>query len=253
MARARLLRDDICTTSDGRPAGPRDLLAGARIVDLDRRGKRLAIVADDGRALVVHLGMSGQLRLVAPGEIPTDRTHIHARWDVDDGSTMYFRDPRRFGGLWTFPTPTALAAHFADLGPDALHARWNNLAGAAAHSRRAIKAVLLDQRVLAGVGNIYADEALFRARIRPTRRASGLKTAEWGRLAAAVRQTLAGAIRAGGSTLRDYRDAAGNSGRAQQRHAVYGRAGKPCLVCKGRLKSVTLAQRTTVFCTNCQQ
>lgn len=250
---ARLRRVDICTTADGGRARPADLLVGATIVELSRLGKRLAIIARDGRTIVIHLGMSGQLRLLATGEARVRESHVHAEWQTDEGSVMYFRDPRRFGGLWTLPDRDALDEHWSDLGPDALRIRWEDLAAAAGRSRRAIKAALLDQAVLAGVGNIYADEALFLAGIRPTRLASRLKPQEWQQLAAAVRTTLKDAIRARGSTLRDYRDAAGNSGRAQLRHAVYGRAGEACTVCGNTLRRITLAQRTTVFCTDCQR
>lgn len=249
---ASLHRADVCITPTGGRARQVDLLVGLSIVELRRRGKQLAIVAEDGRTLVVHLGMSGQLRLLRRGEDPTQRDHVHAAWSIDDGSQLTFRDPRRFGGLWLLPSRAALDARWAGLGPDALDITTEELADAARGSRRAIKALLLDQGALAGVGNIYADESLFAARIRPTRFAHRIRPEECRCLATAIRETLRGAIRAGGSTLRDYVNAAGRSGEAQHRHAVYGRAGEPCMACGKTLRCTTIAQRTTVFCTGCQ-
>ncbi len=248
VARARLIRADICTPVD---AGARGLLEGGTIVELVRRGKRLSLIVSDGRAMTVHLGMTGQLRLTSAAP-PEDR-HVHAVWWIEGAGTMYFRDPRRFGGLWTFEHRRALNEHLAELGPDALGIRAAELRRELGGSRRAIKAALLDQGTLAGVGNIYADEALFRSRIRPTRRCERINATEWTRLAAAIRRTLAGAVSAGGSTVRDYADASGRAGRAQQRHAVYGRAGEPCRQCGTILKGIRLAQRATVYCGHCQR
>jgi formamidopyrimidine-DNA glycosylase len=163
-----------------------------------------------------------------------------------------FRDPRRFGGLWSFPSQDALQTRWSTLGPDALSITTKQLAEAIANSRRHIKAALLDQAVLAGVGNIYADESLFLASIRPKRLAKALKASEIAALAAAIRQTLANSIATGGSTLRDYRDANGQAGSSQLTHAVYGRAGDLCIRCGSGLKSAQVSQRTTVWCPHCQ-
>ncbi len=253
VSRAALLRADFCTPHRGKRATPRDLLQSATITSLSRRGKQLAIHAADGRILVVHLGMTGQLLLLASRQRPPRPDHIHARWTFDDRSQLIFRDPRRFGGLWSLPSTQALQTRWADLGPDALDVTPDHLAAAASRSARSIKAVLLDQSILAGVGNIYADESLFRARIRPTRSARRIKPDEWTTLAAAIRAVLATSIASGGSTLRDYINASGQTGSAQELHAVYGRGRKPCLTCSTPLKAQVLAQRMTVYCTVCQR
>jgi formamidopyrimidine-DNA glycosylase len=220
------------------------LLQGSRIAELRRRGKQLAILADDGRALVIHLGMTGQL-LLNPPERPS---HTHLSWTLDSGASLLFRDPRRFGHARFIPRFSD--ATWSDLGPDALEV---SAAVLKTTSKRAVKAVLLDQSVLAGVGNIYADEALFRAGISPRRRADRLKPDQRARLAAAIRHILSEAIRARGSTLRDYRDAQGLSGSAQLLHRVYGRSGLPCKGCGKPLVSAVVAQRATVFCRLCQR
>lgn len=258
---AQLLRADVCESIDGHGRGHRtsapDLLRGTRIVELTRRGKQLSIIADDGRVLCAHLGMSGQL-LVRHRNAALTNNHIHAYWLMKhaDGSTtrLCFRDPRRFGGLWTFPSVAALLTHrWNALGPDALDITASHLHAAAAPSRRAIKALLLDQSVLAGVGNIYADEALFEAGVSPRQSSRSVSLPALERLAAALRAILAEAISRGGSTLRDYRDADGNSGTATLTHRVYGRGGLPCVRCGRQLTVGVVAQRTTVWCRQCQR
>lgn len=240
------------------PITPADLLDKHSVTELRRRGKQLAIIAEHRqrhRALIVQLGMSGQL-LAVPSKPKTDQptvsTHVHARWKLDDGLELLFRDPRRFGGLRVFPDAAALDTHWLDLGPDGLDldaaALWERLE----HTRRPIKAALLDQAVVAGVGNIYADESLFIAGIHPTRRADTLRPQEGEALAAAIRRVLAQAVDAGGSTLRDYITPGGEPGGYQMKHQVYGRGGKPCMVCGKPLKTATAAGRTTVWCASCQ-
>ena len=226
------------------------MLAGARIQHLDRRGKLLAIIASDGRALGVHLGMTGQL-LWAPagGRLPTD--HVHATWRLDDGSRVIFRDPRRFGGLWLAASRDELPP-WQGLGPDALSIHPSDYPALLARARRPIKAALLDQGLLAGVGNIYADEALHEAGIHPWAITSELPPDRAVALGRAVSRLLAQAVQAGGSTLRDYRGAEGQAGAFQFQHRVYGRAGQPCLTCGQTLESAVLGQRTTVWCEACQ-
>jgi formamidopyrimidine-DNA glycosylase len=226
------------------------LLEGATIDRIDRRGKLLAIIASDGRAMGVHLGMSGQVFWAPPGgRLPTD--HVHATWRLDDRSRLVFRDPRRFGGLWLAESRDELPP-WRGLGPDALTLPPDDLAGLLAKAKRPIKAALLDQSLLAGVGNIYADEALHRAGIHPAEIACEISTPRALRLGAALGEVLGLAVRAGGSTLRDYRAADGQAGAFQLQHAVYGRGGQPCLTCGATLDSGMLAQRTTVWCPNCQ-
>jgi formamidopyrimidine-DNA glycosylase len=264
ITRAVLCRRDICELFEGRKATPAHLLEGLTIDRLDRRGKQLAMISREGPLLLVHLGMTGQmvfspspLRGGRGGGDRTREAHIHAHWTLEHNGTraghLHFRDPRRFGGLWTFPSMATLLDHrWSQLGPDALTISPDQLAEALKESRRYVKAALLDQGALAGVGNIYADESLFQAGIRPTRLASALKPAEIESLAAAIRQSLSSSIATGGSTLRDYRDANGRAGTTQLTHAVYGRAREPCIRCGAKLKSAEVAQRTTVWCPRCQ-
>ncbi len=252
VASARLLRRDVLRTASR--SGQAALLAESTIKEVLRRGKHLAVVAEDGRALGVHLGMTGQL-LVAPiGKPQAARDHVHARWVFDNGSTLIFRDPRRFGGLWSYATLDALrTARWAGLGADALHVTARQLELGLAGGRRAVKAALLDQGVLAGVGNIYADEALFRAGLHPCRVAGSLTDPEVSRLAESIRCVLREAVRAGGSTIRDYAGSDGSPGRQQERHLVYGRGGQPCVHCGTLLTAFLVAQRTTVACPRCQR
>lgn len=248
IRRAELLRIDICNRAKG--ASPADLLQGDHITAIERRGKQLALLGARGRILCIHLGMTGRLTWQPRSADPGFRKHLHVLWRFDEG-LLTFHDPRRFGRLTTLPNRAALERSWSSLGPDALTATAADLARAAS-SRRAIKSVLLDQRILAGVGNIYADEALFLARIRPARRALLLRQADLNRLSAALRAVLRDAIAAGGSTLRDYRNADGEPGGNQNRLAVYGRAGLPCTRCGRTLRALRLAQRATVYCSFCQ-
>jgi formamidopyrimidine-DNA glycosylase len=236
-----------------------DLLLGAVVMGVRRLGKQLAIVGERGdeRAVVavgVQLGMSGQLFHRGSGErVPTPRrSHVHAVWRFEDGR-LIFRDPRRFGGLRVFTSAAALDEHWAELGPDALAVSAEQLAAGLGGSTRAVKAALLDQAVVAGVGNIYADEALFAAGVRPTRLCRELRDVEIAKIAACIGAVMRAAVEAGGSTLRDYVDANGDPGTYQLVHAVYGRAGEACPRCGGRLEAAAVAQRTTVWCGRCQR
>lgn len=239
-----LRRTDIVRGATGKAA----LLEGGFVARVARHGKNLAIVVEDGRTLGVHLGMTGQL-LCVRDDAPDVRTdHVHAEWGFE-GLRMLFRDPRRFGGLETFESEEAmLERSWASLGPDAATVTGKALREGLGTSKRAIKAGLLDQRAVAGIGNIYADESLFAAGIHPLRRCAELSAQEWDRLAREVRRVLREAIRAGGSTLRDYRDATGSEGWFQTRHLVYGRSGSPCVRCGRALERLTVVQRTTVSC-----
>lgn len=251
-----LRRRDVVT---GR-AGRADLLAGSEVAEVRRHGKCFALIARDAsghaRALGVHLGMSGQVLLLDHGARAPRRSadpHAHAVWRLADGrGSVVFRDPRRFGGLWTFPSVEALEAHWSLLGPDALSAQAEKALDRARSSAAPIKARLLDQRLIAGVGNIYADEALFEAKIGPHRPGRSLADAEVAALGIALRGVLGRAVRARGSTLRDYRDPLGEAGGFVVSHRVYGRGGKPCTECGGTLHTGLIAQRTTVWCPACQ-
>mgnify|MGYP000368238003 CR=1 FL=1 len=232
---------------------PRLLLLGSVITTLARRGKQLAILGEpESPAIVVHLGMTGQLRLLPPGARLDTPDHVHLTWRFDDGSRLCFRDPRRFGGIWALASQAELDTRWRALGPDAIDIQAPALAEALRDARTSLKAALLDQTRLAGLGNIYADEAAFEAGLAPARPAGSLTPAETDRLASAIRLVLSRALKAGGSTLRDYRDAQGRPGSAQLVHAVYGRAGLPCVRCGSTLLGSVLAQRATVWCPNCQ-
>ncbi len=230
------------------------LLVGAPIAELRRTGKQLAIIADDGRTACIHLGMSGQLRWHAPDGNRRNATHEHLTWRLDDDSTLVFRDPRRFGGIWVFPSIAALqTSRWSTLGPDALSITPDALSAGLLNSERPLKAALLDQSVIAGVGNIYADEALFMSRISPVRAASALHRKEVESLVASIRKIMLASINAGGSSLRDYLDGDGNRGENQRGFAVYGRGGEPCIRCSTPLASMRVAQRATVMCRTCQR
>ncbi len=268
ITRARLHRRDMLVMPGDPPGGfsrscgestPKrvrraDLLEGAVVVRTLRHGKQLAIVADNARVLCIHLGMSGQLLLTSPKPRSQSLTHTHADWTFDDGVRLIFRDPRRFGGLWSFPSVQALlSARWNALGPDGLSLSARQLREALAGVRRPVKGALLDQARIAGVGNIYADEALFAAGISPGRPCDAVTNAEATALAREIRSILRRAIKAGGSSLRDHRTPDGDPGSFQLAHKVYGRAGQPCPRCHALLISEQLAQRTTVSCPACQR
>ncbi len=224
-------------------------LRGRRITNVARRAKYLLMPLDGGDVLLIHLRMTGSLRL-RWGQHTAERHTRVALW-LDDGWALHFDDPRKFGRLWLTPDPGAV---LGDLGPEPLEPAFTprGLADRLRHRRAPIKAVLLDQRCVAGLGNIYADEVLFVARIDPRRPAGELSESEIRRLHSAIREVLAEAIRAGGSTLRDYRAPVGGQGRFQDRWRVYHRAGQPCPRCGERLVCIRLAQRSTHFCPRCQ-
>ena len=252
-SRATLHRADYARSLERRRVSRRDLLAGDRVVELHRLGKQLAIEGESGSVLCVHLGMSGQLFHLPKGGRPVQTDHIHVEWTIEGGSRLIFRDPRRFGGLWCFPSMDDLVAtRWGALGPDALTVTAPQLRKALSRSSRAIKPALLDQNALAGVGNIYADEALHRARLHPLRRCDALDREAWGRLGRAIRGVLREAVTSGGSTLRDYRDATGAPGDFQWRHRVYGRTGEGCRRCGESIQRLMVAQRSTHMCPVCQ-
>ena len=234
---------------------PRDLgkqLRGATIRSLARRGKYLLIDCGHG-CLIVHLGMSGRLRVMA-GDTPPGK-HDHFDLVLDSGNIARLRDPRRFGAvLWVRGDPLSHRL-LRGLGPEPLHdsfsTRWlrDKLHGRAAP----IKSLLMDSSVVTGVGNIYANEALFRAGIHPARAAGRVGPARLERLVVAVRDTLRLAIDAGGSTLRDFLGADGAPGYFQQQYLVYGRAGQPCTRCATPIRVLRQGQRSTFYCPRCQR
>ncbi len=244
-----------------------DAVQGMRIESVGRRGKYilLCLEASDSRMvrtipdggvllLVVHLGMSGQLRLVDP-VTPLEK-HTHAVFTMDDGRQLRYRDPRRFGRLLLGTEEALLAARkMPRLGPEPIDPEFaaEELYRRLRRRRAPLKAVLLDQTAIAGVGNIYADESLYRARLRPTRMASTVSRQSARRLHESLRQSLVLAIANRGSSVDTYRDAWGEAGTQQEQLLVYGRAGEPCFTCGRPLSSVRIAGRTTVFCRRCQR
>ncbi len=232
-------------------ATPQSLLQGKVIADVIRHGKQLAIIADDvtQTTINVHLGMTGRLMGI---NRPFPK-HCHVQWTLYNADTLGFIDPRRFGGLWTFGALAELKTQrWSKIGPDALLITPGSLAQGLSKTKRTLKAALLDQTLLAGLGNIYVDELCFNCKIRPDRMACALTVDESRLLVREMRKLLKTAIKRGGSTLRDYVMVNGQSGKFQNMHKVYGRAAQPCTHCNTQLHGMLLAGRTTVFCPQCQ-
>jgi formamidopyrimidine-DNA glycosylase len=228
-------------------------LTGERITKLDRRGKYLIVRFESERALLIHLRMTGSLRHGAQGALPDD-PHRRAVVTLDDASDVAYRDVRRFG-TWLLLEPSDVDSYLdAKVGPEPLAPsyRARHLAARLAGRRAPIKAALLDQRTVAGVGNIYADEALWRARVHPLTPAAELTSDETKAVHGAVRAVLNAGIRRQGSTLRDYQLPDGSSGTAQDRFKVYGRAGSPCTRCGTPIDKIRVAGRGTWYCPRCQ-
>ena len=229
-----------------------ETIAGQRVRDVRRRAKYLIIDLDAG-SLILHLGMSGSLRMLDPAT-PLE-PHDHYDLLLESGRCLRFNDPRRFGSLlWSAGDP---ADHplLAALGPEPLTSAFNAdyLARRARGRRVAIKQFLMDQRVVVGVGNIYASEALYRAGVHPKRAAGRVSGARLAALVEATRAVLGDAIRAGGTTLRDYVGADGTPGYFRQRLYVYERAGRPCRRCRTPVRQVVQGQRSTYYCPRCQR
>ncbi|MGH7179698.1 MAG: bifunctional DNA-formamidopyrimidine glycosylase/DNA-(apurinic or apyrimidinic site) lyase [Tepidisphaeraceae bacterium] len=222
-------------------------IRGRTIQDLSRRGKRIVILLANGNRFFAHLGMSGRLTVAARREHVPKHTHLILRFS-DGTDELRFTDARRFGGIHWLGNESGAA----DLGPEPLAVRAAQLARRLARTRRAVKSALLDQRVIAGLGNIYVDEALFAARIHPCVRASELSLDQIRRLNRAVKRTLRRALRHRGSTLRDFVDANGAGGAYQKFHRVYARENEPCLVCGAPIQRVVLCGRSSHFCPRCQ-
>ncbi|HEX2150621.1 MAG TPA: bifunctional DNA-formamidopyrimidine glycosylase/DNA-(apurinic or apyrimidinic site) lyase [Stellaceae bacterium] len=248
IIRAELRRPDL------RRPFPPDLaerLDGAHIGALTRRGKYILVELDDSGLLLLHLGMSGRITAGAAAVPP--EPHDHVVLTLDDGTVVRFNDPRRFG-LLDYIARGQESAHplLAGLGPEPLEPGFDGgyLNRALAGKMTPIKSALLDQRVIAGLGNIYVCEALYRARISPRRLAASVVGARAERLAGAIREVLAEAIEAGGSSLRDYVQANGELGYFQHRWAVYGKEGEPCpdCNCAEGVRRITQAGRSTFFC-----
>ncbi|MBW7851819.1 MAG: bifunctional DNA-formamidopyrimidine glycosylase/DNA-(apurinic or apyrimidinic site) lyase [Rhodospirillales bacterium] len=257
LAWVRAFRPDL-----RRPLPPNfsERLTGRRVKRLWRRAKYLLVEMDDGLVLIVHLGMSGRMTVGRPTAGVLD-AHDHVAFVTDDGTQVTFRDPRRFG-LMTFCDRDSWPGHplLRDLGPEPLDEAFTGAALAArlAGRRSPLKTALMDQRVVAGIGNIYACESLYRAGLSPRRRADTVSGARADRLAAAIKAVLSEAVAAGGSTLRDHQQPSGELGYFQHRFAVYGREGQPCPACVpgsscGGIRRIVQAGRSTFFCAKRQR
>jgi formamidopyrimidine-DNA glycosylase len=226
-------------------------LAGREVIDVGRRGKYLLMRLDDGQTLIAHLRMTGRLSIVPVDSALLEDKHTRAWFGLAGGEALVFNDSRKFGRIW-------LAERVEDvtgkLGPEPL--AWDltpeDFAARIRRRKVAIKALLLDQTSVAGVGNIYADESLFRAEIHPLRKASTLTDTEAERLYEALREVLNEAIRKRGTLLRDYRTPYGEDGYFQNHLRVYGKYGRPCPNCGEPIERIRVTQRSTHFCPKCQ-
>jgi len=233
-------------------------VAGRRIVKLSRRAKYLIVELDGDHVLLVHLGMSGSLTHRHDGFDAGEFNphHDHLEFSLDDGSRLVYNDPRRFG-MVRLVERAALAstAELKGLGPEPLSREFNAdyLAAKARGRTAAIKNLIMDQRIVAGVGNIYASEILFRAGVRPTRRAGRVTRSELEKIAASVPVILRAAIGSNGTTFRSYRDSRGQPGRFAARLRVYGREGEPCYTCSTPIRNVVVGQRASFYCPKCQR
>jgi len=256
LAGRRLERVTIDDPRLVRPYEPAEVAAeleGERVVTVERRGKYLVVRFESGRVLLIHLRMTGSLLHVAGGSLQDD-PHRRAVVTLDDGSDVAYRDVRRFG-TWLLLEPGEAEPYLtARVGDEPLDALFTaaRLGERLAGRRTSLKAALLDQRTLAGMGNIYADEALWRARLNPLRPAASLDRSELQRLHRAIRAALEHGLARQGSTLRDYRLPDGSGGSMQDEFRVYGRGGEPCERCGTPISRTRVAGRTTWFCPTCQ-
>jgi formamidopyrimidine-DNA glycosylase len=227
------------------------LLIGVRVTQIRRRGKNILVLLSNGYALVIHLKMTGRLRHQDRHEQVAKHTHLII--DLDEGQ-LRFSDTRRFGYLdLVRADKLESVGYLASLGPDAMEIPREEFMKLLKSKRRIIKSLLLDQTVLAGLGNIYSDEALHSARIHPRRISSRLSLGKLSLLYDSMRETLLKALAARGSSVDSYVDARGFRGSFQDQHLVYGREGKPCRVCGRAIKKITVGSRSSHFCPRCQE
>jgi len=228
---------------------------GRKVEALRRRAKYLLIDLEKGETLIVHLGMSGRLTLKPAGT--PEESHEHLAFALSSGSSLRFRDPRRFGLVMLQPTADLEQdRRFSHLGPEPLaddEFSGKGLLEAARGRRGPVKSFLMDSTVVAGVGNIYASEALFRSGIHPTRSVARISAQRWDRLAVSVRETPREAVEQGGTTLNDFSDGEGRLGYFQVSLAVYGRQGEPCPSCGRGIRRIVQSGRSTFYCPGCQR
>jgi formamidopyrimidine-DNA glycosylase len=231
------------------PGVLRRKLPGRTVEALNRVGKYLLAGLDSGERLLLHLGMTGEI--VREGAVTPDR-HIHLRLHFDDaGPDVLFRDERKFGKVQLLG-PDERSTRLERLGPDALSVTAAHLHAASRGRRVAVKSLLLDQAILAGVGNIYADEALFLSSVRPTRRAGRVTREKYTALVAALKRVLRRAIATGGTSISDYLRPDGTDGAYQDERHVYQREGEPCPRCGTAIRRIVIGQRSAHFCPRCQ-
>lgn len=231
-----------------------ECLEGQKIVRVRRRSKYLLLEMEDGATLLIHLGMSGSLRLIDPAE--DWKKHDHVGITLENGGQLRFHDPRRFGLVLRLTEADPMTHPLLkNLGPEPLEADFtvDSLKSACATRSAAIKLVIMDSKVVVGVGNIYASEALFRAGILPKTAANQITRPRLKKLVTAIREVLADAIREGGTTLRDFLNSDGQPGYFKQRLFVYERKGEPCRVCGTPIEHAVLGQRSTYWCPICQK
>lgn len=226
-------------------------LPGQIVKRVQRRGKYLLLESEKG-TLIVHLGMSGSLRILTEDKPPQKHDHVDILFA--SGVTLRYTDPRRFGCLLWESGNVVAHPLLAKLGPEPLEAEFDTdyLFVQTRRRKAPVKLVIMDSHVVVGVGNIYANEALFMAGINPNRLAGTISKKRYGLLVAAIKTVLANAIKVGGTTLRDFTGSSGNPGYFKQSLRVYGRGGSPCVSCSSELREVRLGQRTTVYCQKCQ-
>jgi len=244
-------RPDILCGTDPRAFEGR--LRGRRLARIGRRGKNVLFELDDGGRVLVNLGMTGRL-ITSDAPNAAEMRHVAARFALEDGRDLLFDDTRRFGRIEVLE-PDAWRARDALLGLEPLSAAFtaDALRSLTRRSRSPIRNWLLDQRFVAGVGNIYANEALFRAGVRPRRGARTLRRSESDALHGGLREVLARAVEARGTTLRDYLGGGGEAGGFRPRLRVYGRAGEACLACATPIKRVVFGNRSAFYCPRCQR
>ena len=251
----RRIHDVVVRNRNLRWPVPRDLarrLRGEQVLAIRRRGKYLLFDCSQGH-LLVHLGMSGRLSLVPRDQPP--RTHDHIDLQLEGSGAVRLTDPRRFGAMLWLRTPAERHVLLRSLGIEPLEEGFDGAAlQRLARGRRvAVKHFLMNGRLITGVGNIYASEALFRAGIHPLRSVARISRPRWDALARAVRETLESALAAGGTTLRDYASLEGRPGEFGTKCAVYGREGEPCTVCGTPIRGLRQGQRSTFYCPGCQR
>lgn len=234
------------------PANLAGVLPGLQVQSVARRGKYILLDCGSGH-LLLHLGMSGSLRVLTTSTPPSK--HDHVDLGFTNGALLRFHDPRRFGAiLWT-DEPLEQHRLLAQMGPEPLLGEFTAeyLYQRSRGRKGPVKPFIMDGNIVVGVGNIYASEALFMANIRPDRAAGRISLARYGRLVEAIQQVLSRAIEQGGTTLRDFVNGAGKPGYFRQQLQVYGRGGEPCKQCGLGLKEISLGQRSSVFCPSCQR